>query len=153
MPITSEDHPRNIDEISQALPSVPAPMTPALPIPALADDIRHTNARLVVTTVDRDGRLADRSPVTYVGWSAGTTVQQHVEPGPVIVVRAGEGIPITRRDHVRLSLQVRRQCRIAVSDRLLVIAHQHPRELLVVLTATVDTLVTNHQRPDRQARP
>jgi hypothetical protein len=140
-----------VEDGSRVWPSLAVPVTPGLPLPSLADDLATTDTRLAVTTVDRDGRLADRSPVTYVGWSAGQTVQLHVEPGPVIVVRPGAGIPISRRGHLRLPVSVRRRCRIAVGDRLLVVAHQRPGELLVVGTATVDVLVTTLLRDAGQA--
>jgi hypothetical protein len=140
-----------VDDGPPVWPSLPLPVTPGLPLPALADDLATTDARLVVTAVDRDGRLADRSPVIYVGWSAGETVQLHVEPGPVILVRPGAGIPLTPRGHLRLPVSVRRRCRIAVGDRLLVVAHQRPGELLVVVTATVDVLVTTLLRDAGQA--
>jgi hypothetical protein len=47
----------------------PTPL--GLPIPALADSARGAGIRCVVTPVDRDGRLADRSVVTFLGWPAG----------------------------------------------------------------------------------
>jgi len=44
---------------------------PKLPIPVLVDAGPPVEVRHVVTPVDRDGRLAGRSPLTFLGWSPG----------------------------------------------------------------------------------
>jgi hypothetical protein len=138
--------PSSADDVSASPAGPCARVTPGLPIPSLPEARPQTDARWVVTTVDRDGRLADRSPVTYVGWSAGQPVQLLAEPGPVILVRPGDGMPITPRDHLRLPVAVRRRAGIAVGDRVLVVADQRRSEVLVVPTATVEALLTELRR-------
>lgn len=121
---------------------------PGLPIPVPPDAARGAGIRYVVTPVDRDGRLADRSALTLMGWSAGQAVELAIEPGPIVVVRTGRTVRINPRGHLRLPLAVRRSCRIAAKDRVLVAANRRQGELLVIPMATVDDMVVLFRQPD-----
>jgi hypothetical protein len=133
---------------------LPAPA--GLPIPALPvlpDSARGAGARCVVTPVDRDGRLADRSVVTFLGWSAGQAVEWAFEPGPIVVARAAGGVRISPRGFLRLPLAARRACRIAAEDRVLVVADQRRSELLVIPMAALEDMVAAcRQSPGSGAR-
>ncbi|WP_148083361.1 hypothetical protein [Micromonospora sp. Llam0] len=100
----------------------------------------------MVTPIDRDGRLAARSVVTLMGWSAGQTMDLTTEPGPIVVARTGRTVRINRRGFLRLPLAVRRTCRIAPGDRVLVVANQRHGELLVVPMAVLDDMVDAYRR-------
>lgn len=106
--------------------------TPALPIPALTATSRDGEPRYAMTPIDRDGRLADRSVVAYLGWIADWTVAWNVESGPIVIARSGAGAHVDRRGHLRLPLALRRVCRIASGDRVLLAANREADELLVI---------------------
>src|SRR5438093_610520 len=108
-----------------------------LPIPALPNRQREAAGRCVVTPVDRDGRLADRSVLRFMGWFAGQAVDFAFESGPIVVARPGGGIRIDPRGHLRLPLTVRRRCGIATGDRVLLVANRRCGEVLVVSMAAV----------------
>ncbi|MFG1611046.1 hypothetical protein [Actinoplanes sp. NPDC049265] len=108
---------------------------------------------MVVTTVDRDGRLADQTPVTHVGWSPGDTVALHTRAGPVIVARtpparADTRTVITKRGHLRLPLHIRRICELVTGDRVVIVAHREPGELIIMPASIVADFVTTHRGED-----
>lgn len=70
---------------------------PGLPIPVPPDAASGAGIRCVVTPVDRDGRLAARSVLTFMGWSAGHAVELAIEPGPIVVARTGRTVRINPR--------------------------------------------------------
>ncbi|MGI5151421.1 hypothetical protein ACQEVC_34495 [Plantactinospora sp. CA-294935] len=122
-----------------------------LPIPELPGAADGTGTRCVVTPVDRDGRLADRSTVKFMGWAVGYAVELVIEPGPIgpiVVARTGREVRIDPRGHLRLPLAVRRECRIAAKDRVLLAANPRRNELLVVPMATLDDMVVRYRQPD-----
>jgi hypothetical protein len=121
---------------------------PGLPIPVPPDAARGAGIRCVVTPVDRDGRLADRSALTFMGWAAGQAVELAIEPGPIVVARTGRTVRINPRGHLRLPLTVRRSCRVSAGDRVLVVANRRRGELLVIPMATVDDMVILYRQPD-----
>ncbi len=120
---------------------------PRLPLPALADAFRGVEARYVVTPLDRDGRLADRSVLTLMGWSAGQTVALVVEPGPIMIARDGPGVRIDRRGHLSLPVSVRRTCQITPGDRVLLVADQRAGELLVIPSRAVTHMIEVYRHP------
>ncbi|MEV7624110.1 hypothetical protein [Actinoplanes sp. NPDC089786] len=129
------------------------PTGPGLPVPVLPDKVCRSAPRLVVTTVDRDGRLADRTPVTDVGWSPGDTLELHTRAGPVIVARIGQGragtrTSITGRGHLRLPLQLRRHCDLVTGDRVAVAGHRQAGELIIMAASIVADFITAHRGED-----
>ena len=112
-----------------------------LPIPALRDGAREAGIYCVITPADRDGRLAARSALTFLGWSAGQAVELAIGPGPIVVARTGRDVRVNPRGHLRLPLAVRRRCRIATGDRVLLVANQQRGELLVIPMAVLDDMV------------
>lgn len=109
---------------------------PTLDVPTVADDY------CVVTPVDRNGRLASRSFLTFVGWDAGQPVTWSVAPGPIAVVVAGGEGRLDPRGHLVLPLPVRRRCRIVSRDHVLVLADRARANLLVIPTALVRHLLS-----------
>ncbi|WP_204036569.1 hypothetical protein [Micromonospora qiuiae] len=122
--------------------------SPALPIPTLVGTARGSDVRCVVTPVDRDGRLADRSVLAFMGWPAGQAVTFVNEPGPIVVVHTGGSGRVDRRGHLRLPLSARRRCGIVTGDRVLVAANRQRNELLVIPMAAVDAMVVRYRQPD-----
>ncbi len=122
--------------------------SPALPIPALVDTARGSDVRCVVTPVDRDGRLADRSVLAFIDWLAGQAVAFVNEPGLIVVAHTGGSGRVDRRGYLRLPLAVRRRCGIVTGDRVLVAANRQRNELLVIPMAAVDAMVVLYRQPD-----
>lgn len=148
--------PETPDVIAGMLRSTPVSMRhmdtgAGLPIPVLPDAPPGTRTRWVVTPVDRDGRLADRSALTFMHWSSGREVALTVEPGPIVVARRGRGVRLNSRGHLRLPLTVRRTCRIAAGDRMLVAANLHWVELLVIPMAALDAMVAAFRSSNSEA--
>ncbi len=124
---------------------------PRLPIPVLADSAPRVQARLVVTPVDRDGRLADRSQLTFLGWSPAVPVALTIEPGPIVIARPGAGVRVDRRGHLHLPVAVRHSCGIAPGDRVLLAADQHAGQLLIIPGTIVTGMIDAHRHPPGQA--
>jgi hypothetical protein len=69
-----------------------------------------------------------------------------ITPGPIVAVD-GEG-RLDSRGHLSLSLAVRRRCRIATGDRVLVIVNRQQANLLVIpMTVVHDMVESLRQRP------
>jgi hypothetical protein len=77
-----------------------------LPIPTLRDSSDATASRYAVTSVDRDGRLADRSVLTFIGWAAELKIDLAIEPGPIVVACCSGNTAINPRGFLRLPLAV-----------------------------------------------
>jgi hypothetical protein len=172
-PAARKPHPSMANELGVQLRSEPESLrhpgggeelkpAPRLPIPVLAevswgaevDVSAGADTRHVVTSVDRDGRLADRSVTAFMGWSAGQAVEWAVEPNLIVIARSGVGGRINRRGHLRLPLTVRRACRIAARDRVLVAGDQRRGELLVIPTTVLTYLIDAYrQSPDSGRQP
>jgi bifunctional DNA-binding transcriptional regulator/antitoxin component of YhaV-PrlF toxin-antitoxin module len=95
-----------------------------LPVPSLDPGTARAAANLyVVSAVDKSGRVADRSAVRALGWAAGTRVTIRERGGTIVVAPATDGVHrIDDRGYLLLPLAVRRWCRLATGDRLLLVA-------------------------------
>lgn len=112
-----------------------------LPVAHLVRPARNASLHLVVTTVDGRGRLADRSPLRMLGWTAGQPVAVSLAVSAlVIVVRAGGSQAITGQGHLRLPVAIRRVCRLETGDRVLVVACPQQGLLAVYPMATVEEM-------------
>jgi hypothetical protein len=95
-----------------------------------------------VTPMDCHGRLADRSPLRAVGWQPEQPVTITASPDhQLVTVRAGGPNAITRDGRLRLPARVRRACRLAAGDRLLVTATTGPAGLAIYPMATIETII------------
>jgi hypothetical protein len=145
----------NLANQSAATPDVGgrADMPPVLglPLPALLNTSRQQSVYCLVTPVGRDGRLANRSVIRHMSWSASQTLMLNVEPGPIVAVRPGEGIRIGHRYQLRLPLTIRRQCTIVTGDQLLVVAHRQHNELLVMPVPVVADLIAAARASQKHA--
>ncbi len=76
-----------------------------------------------MSTVDKSGRVADRSVVRLLGWLPGTRLEIRERAGVVVAEVAGDGVcRIDGRGHLILPLIVRRWCGLTAGDRLLLAA-------------------------------
>ncbi|MCY7287530.1 MAG: hypothetical protein LH624_04605 [Cryobacterium sp.] len=96
----------------------------------------------VGTTADHSGRLADRSPLRYLGWAAGTAVKVRVHEASVVsVVLGNTSHTVTAQGYLRLPLAIRRRCRIDVGARLLVAAWSDPSQLIICTSSVLAALL------------
>ncbi len=117
-----------------------------LPLPSLHNGPDEGASRYAVTAVDSDGRLADRSVLTFLSWSAGQPIDLALEPGPIIVARRNGNTAVSSRGFLRIPLPLRRQCGIAPRDRVLIAAYQRPPELLIIPISTAREVVHAYRR-------
>jgi hypothetical protein len=73
-----------------------------LPLPRLGADVaRHSDLVYAMSTVDKVGRIADRSVIRVLGWPAGTRLSVREQAGTLLVVPAAGGTcRIDRRGHL-----------------------------------------------------
>jgi hypothetical protein len=113
-----------------------------LPIARLIDTAPANADRVVVTSMDLYGRLADRTPILALNWHPGTHIEFGVNPeaGTIVVRRGGTG-RVSRQGRLRLPAHIRRQFRLAAGDRLLIAALAHHGLLIAHTMAAVDRMV------------
>lgn len=132
-PLSVEDH--ILSALSARAPQTSQQST-SLPVATLPEPLRGTTLYFVVTTIDRRGRLADRSPLRTLGWSPDCTVTISTVGRVVVVVTRSAGPDaITRQGYLRLPARVRHVCRLDTGARLLVAASAD-RDLLVAYPAS-----------------
>ena len=95
-----------------------------LPLPALSPDGRRpADTVYALTAVDKSGRVAARGILAELGWLPGTRLDIREQAGVITVRVAGEGrCRVDSRGYLILALPVRRWCRLAAGDRLLLVA-------------------------------
>ena len=124
---------------------------PRLPIPVLVDAGPQVETRHVVTPVDRDGRLADRSLLTLLGWSPGVEIALTVEPGPIVTAKPGAGVQVDPRGHLHLPIAVRHAYGITPGDRVLLAADRHAGELLIIPGRVLTKMIDAYRHAPGQA--
>jgi hypothetical protein len=95
-----------------------------LPLPLLPPDGRRpADSVYALTAVDKSGRVAARGILAELDWRPGTRLDIREQAGVITVRVAGEGgCRVDSRGYLILSLAVRRWCRLAAGDRLLLVA-------------------------------
>jgi hypothetical protein len=128
----------------QALPQPKVPLRrPPLPLPDPSPSgPRSRDLRYALTAVDKSGRLAARSVLTALGWPPGTRLQVRERAGQIVVTAAPDGgRSIDERGHLVLPLPVRRRCRLATGEQLLLVADLAAGRLTGYPLAVLDRLL------------
>jgi hypothetical protein len=114
-----------------------------LPVPVLNPDAsRAADTVYAVSTVDKSGRVADRSIVRALAWRPGTRLDIREQAGTVVVRPAADAVHcIDDRGHLHLPLAVRRWCRLAAGDRVLCAADRAAGVLVVLPCGVLDRLL------------
>ncbi|GAA2397134.1 AbrB/MazE/SpoVT family DNA-binding domain-containing protein [Dactylosporangium salmoneum] len=121
----------------------PPQVPPALPMPALPELSQADVGYWLITTLDDAGRLANRSPVRALGWTAGQRLQASVHPAIGYVSRADTGpLAVAARGHVRLPAAMRHRLGLACGDRVLVAVRLEQDALVVYPLPIVASLLT-----------
>lgn len=114
----------------------------ALPVAQLPLATSAGSTYYVVTPADQRGRLADRSPLEIMGWTAGMTISVRIQDGRLIIISLGQGPhAITVQGHLQLPLAVRRLCGIEPGDRLLVAASRDTARLRICTTDVLEEML------------
>ncbi|MGC4903374.1 hypothetical protein ACLQ2Y_29105 [Micromonospora echinospora] len=122
-----------------------------LPLPSLAQGVKPQAALCAVTSVDLNGRLADRRPVQALGWFPGRTVEVIGRNNAITVsARPGGQCTIGRQGHLVLPSPVRRSCGIGPGHRLLVLAYPD-RSLMVAYTMSALELILSRYAEEHEA--
>lgn len=98
-----------------------------------------------LAVLDRYGRLAERAVLHALGWTPAQALSFTVILGSVLVVPAAEARSRIGADlYVRLPVGVRRACRLAAGDRVLLVADPVAGRLLLHPPVALDALLTAH---------
>jgi len=117
-----------------------------LPLPPLRFSPTRTATRYAVTSVDRDGRLADRSVLRFMAWPAGSQLDLAVEDRWIVVAGRGGDTRINERGFLRLPLHLRRRCAIEPGDQVLMIGDRRSAELLLIPVIAVGEILHAYRR-------
>ncbi|MDW5325330.1 hypothetical protein [Plantactinospora sp. KLBMP9567] len=135
--------PKSIPRGAAADPETPGRTRQPLPVPASdAQFARATDTVYALSAVDKRGRIGDRSIVQVLGWAPGTRLDIRERAGIIMVRAALDGVHrIDSRGYLVLPLAVRRWCRLAAGDRVLLAADPINGVLAAHPLATLDRLL------------
>jgi bifunctional DNA-binding transcriptional regulator/antitoxin component of YhaV-PrlF toxin-antitoxin module len=118
---------------------------PLVELPELGDPAAGPGGRLVcgAATMDCNGRLAEATVISALGWAVGARLDIDVRAGLVVVSAAPDAVfTITRAGHLRLPAPVRHQCQLAAGDRLLLAADPDTGTLVVYPPRVWQTMIS-----------
>jgi bifunctional DNA-binding transcriptional regulator/antitoxin component of YhaV-PrlF toxin-antitoxin module len=109
-----------------------------LPLPRLIVQ-RSTVYVYGLAALDDRGRLADRTIMRALGWSAGLRLDIRDAVGLLVVhARADGEFRVTGQGHLRLPVLIRRRCGLEPGDRVLLAADPPQRRLVIYPPAVLD---------------
>lgn len=113
----------------------------SLPIPSLIPQ-RMTAVVYGLSALDDRGRLADRTIMGVLGWSAGLRLNI-TETRGLLVIRSQEHgeFHVTGQGHLRVPAPLRHQCGLQTGDRVLLAADPRRDQLVVYPPAALDALI------------
>jgi hypothetical protein len=115
-----------------------------MPVPELPIR-RSCRAVYGLAVMDRYGRVADRSVLRALGWAPGRTIALRIVAGSILAVPAPEAsVRIGTDGYLRLPVGLRRACRLAPGDRVLLAADPPNRRLVLHPPTALDTLLDAH---------
>jgi hypothetical protein len=112
-----------------------------LPLPSLIP--RRTTALVYgLSALDDRGRLADRTIMQALGWSAGLRLDISETNGRLVIRPREHGaFHITGRGHLRIPAPLRHRCDLEPGDRVLLTADPRQRQLVAYPPAALDALI------------
>ncbi len=136
-----------------------APDRGQLPIANLLDDVDQSAMYYSVTPVNDRGRLADRSALRVMQWSALQKLEFEVVPGIVIVSKVTSGRwAVTSHGHLHLPSSIRLAAGIGSPGRVLMAAETRGSRLFIFTMDKLDNALglprlgregEDHERPCR----
>nr|WP_052477725.1 hypothetical protein [Kibdelosporangium sp. MJ126-NF4]CEL13543.1 hypothetical protein [Kibdelosporangium sp. MJ126-NF4]CTQ99228.1 hypothetical protein [Kibdelosporangium sp. MJ126-NF4] len=139
--------------ISKQHPAKHNPNPTGLPVAELHTHPAATTNHYATTTIDRRGRLADRSALRALGWLPGRTISITVHRDIIIVTTGAGPHHLTREGHLRLPAAARHATRLEAGARLLVIASPTHRMLAVYPASTLDKILLDHHTAQLTGAP
>ena len=123
--------------------AVGRPVLAGRPVPLPTLVARRTSPIVYgVATLDVHGRIADRTVLDTLGWSAGLRLTVSDNHGVLIVQPDPNGlIAITRPGHFHLPAPLRHRCGLEPGDRVVLAADPTCSRLTIYPPATLDTLL------------
>lgn len=110
-----------------------------LPLAKLLDKAERSSTYYVTTTVNDRGRLADRSALCLMKWSAFQRVEYSVEREVIVVTKSqAGGFAVTGQGHLLLPAGIRLAAGIVAKDRLLIAAEERAAQILLFTTNGLD---------------
>jgi bifunctional DNA-binding transcriptional regulator/antitoxin component of YhaV-PrlF toxin-antitoxin module len=101
-----------------------------------------------LAALDDRGRLADRTIMRALGWSAGLRLDIREAVGLLVVHARPDGeFQVTGQGHLRLPALIRHRCGLEPGDRVLLAADPPQRRLVIYPPAVLDDLTAQqHHR-------
>jgi hypothetical protein len=142
------------EQIAAALTTSATTETTGLPLPPLLAPMPAPSLYYVVTPIDARGRVADRSPIRFLGWPPNHPIVISVAHQAIVITHQIDGTEsITRQGHLRLPARIRHLCRTTPGDRLLVAAAPDADLIVVYTMAHLESILLTHhvsQSDERQ---
>jgi len=96
-----------------------------------------------LSALDDRGRLADRTIMRVLGWSAGLRLDISETRGMLVIrSRASGESHVTGRGYLRVPAALRHRCGLETGDRVLLAADPGQGQLVVYPPAALDALIT-----------
>ena len=132
--------PRDSDRVA-GVPGVVSMAHRSLPLPSLI--MRRTTALVYgLSAVDDRGRLADRTILQALGWSAGLGLDISETNGRLVICPREHGaFHVTGQGHLRIPALLRHRCGLEPGDRVLLAADPHQRQLVAYPPGALDALI------------
>lgn len=116
---------------------------PALPLPTVRRrPAAKASSYYAISTMDAKGRIATRSPLRALGWSAGTRLAFRVtDTATVATVDPNGADSITGQGFLHLPAWVRHALHLQPGERLLIITHPRAGVLLASAASALDEIL------------
>ncbi|WP_328418598.1 AbrB/MazE/SpoVT family DNA-binding domain-containing protein [Micromonospora sp. NBC_00389] len=105
-----------------------------------------TDTVYALSAVDKSGRVADRSILRALGWVPDTRLHIREHTGIIVASATTHGVHcVGEPGYLHLPLAVRRWCRLAAGDRVLLAADRGSGVLMAYPLAVLDRLLAGVQ--------
>lgn len=140
------------EELQYGEQYVAAKRPAGLPLAQFPDRFRPSNSYSVLTTIDINGRIADRSPLQALAWPPGLSISiSLMVPLIVIAPDTTSREHVTSQGHIRLSASIRHVLQLTSGDRLYMTAVIDTDRLTICPPSVIDEFVNRLQQEVTQA--
>ena len=144
--------PRDSDRVA-GVPGVVSMVRRSLPLPSLITR-RTTPIVYGLSALDDRGRLADRTIMQALGWSAGLRLDIRETDGRLVICPREHGAcHVTGQGHLRVPAALRHRCGLEPGDRVLLAADPQRRQLVAYPPAALDALIGGQDADSRDGEP
>ncbi len=142
-----ELHPLSADERAELITA--RGTARRVPLTQLAALPSTTSMVYRIASLDTQGRIAESSIVTALGWRTGQRLRLEVHSNTTVTVQADtDGVfTLARRAHLPLPAAVRRWCGLNPADRVLLAAAPESGLLLIHTMRALDAMVAAFHTP------